>query len=106
MNIAAFKDVIARLDKLHPEDYIAIEKCWKEEIEILSEDIAGTIDFIKNECTADEFSWISEIFEEIATKTQSREFIDSLYMTAKKYPEETEKYNILSFIESAECCIK
>lgn len=106
MNIAAFKDVIARLDKLHPEDYIAIEKCWKEEISILSEDIAGTIDFVKNECTADEFVWISEIFDEIAIETQSREFIDCLYMTAKKYPAETEKYNVLSFIESAQACIE
>lgn len=37
-----------------------IEKCWKKETEILSSDIEGTIDFLKNECTEDEYSWISE----------------------------------------------
>ena len=36
---------------------------------------------------------------------QSHAFIDALKRLAVKYPEETEKCSILSFIDSAECTI-
>ena len=55
-------------------DY-GIEKCWKQEIEILTEDIPSSILFLQNECTADEYSWISEVIEDIAEKTNSYEFV-------------------------------
>lgn len=53
-----------------------IEQCWKEETEILSRNINDTIYFLENECTADEFSWLSEIFDDVAEKTRSRKFVD------------------------------
>ena len=73
--------------------------------DVFSADIDKTIAFL-NGCTADEFSWLSEIFDSIAEKTHSKEFVLALYKTADKYPEETKKYNILDFIKSAECIIK
>ena len=56
---------------------------------------------MKTECTADEFSWLSEIFREIVEICPSQEFVDELYKLAEKYPEETEKYNVISFINEA-----
>ena len=50
-------------------DY-GIERCWKEEIELLSHNINDTIAFFGNDCTAKEFSWLSEVFEQVAKKTQ------------------------------------
>lgn len=81
-------------------DY-GIELCRKEEIEILSRNIEETIEFLDVECTADEFSWISEVFLEVAEETQSRPFIECLYRVAKKYPEGCKKYNVYSFIDEA-----
>ncbi len=79
-----------------------LQKAWNLLIDAVCKDIDESIEYIKNECTADEFSYLSEVMEEIAEKTQSQEFIDALYETAKKYPEETERYNILPFIQDAE----
>ena len=64
--------------------------------------IQETIDFLDHDCTADQFSWMSEVFDEISEKLQSWEFIDALRRTAAKYPEETRKYNVPRFIETAE----
>ncbi|MBR7069513.1 MAG: hypothetical protein IKI30_03580 [Oxalobacter sp.] len=82
-------------------DY-GINKCCERLINLVSDNLEESIDYIKNDCTADEFSYLSEVMEEIAEKTQSQEFIDVLYETAKKYPEECKDYNILSFIKDAE----
>lgn len=79
-----------------------VEQCWEQEINILSEDIQQTIAFLDNECTADEFSWLSEIFERVAEKTQSRDFIECLYRVAQKFPEECKTYNVFEFIRDAE----
>lgn len=71
-------------------------------IELLSKDINATVSFLDEECTESQFVWMSEIFDEIVERTKSREFIDALRRTAKKYPQATAKYNIEYFIESAE----
>ena len=97
-----FRTILERRMALHLEDDIQTEQCWKEEIEILSQNIEETILFLEKDCTADEFSWMSEIFEEIVEKTQSREFINCLYRVAEKFPEEAEKYHIVKNIKFAE----
>ncbi|WP_216361344.1 hypothetical protein [Gardnerella vaginalis] len=48
---------------MHDEYDYGVEMCNKEEIQILSEDIQSTIEYLKNDCTADEFVWISEIID-------------------------------------------
>lgn len=79
-----------------------VEQCWEQETKILSEDIQQTLSFLDNECTAEEFSWLSEIFDRVAEKTQSRDFIECLYRVARKFPEECNTYNVLEFIKGAE----
>ena len=37
---------------------------------ILSEDIPSTIEFLKTECAADEFSWISEVIDDVVDKAR------------------------------------
>lgn len=81
-----------------------VEQCWKEEIEILSRNIEDAISFLETECTADEFSWLSEVFDDVAEKTQSRAFVDCLYRVAKKFPEECKTYyidRVLGYAEGA-----
>ena len=100
------KYILSRRENTHPEDSYRIEKLWEEEIETLSLNVEETIDFIKSRCTADEFVWLSEVFEEVAEKTQSYNFINCLYDAAKKYPAETKEFNIISFIDSAKAMIQ
>ena len=86
-------------------DY-GIEKCWEKEIAILSADMDETINFLNNECTAEESVWMSEVFDDIADKTQSMDFIYALYAIASKFPVECREYNVLAFIRDAEKCVK
>lgn len=82
-------------------DY-GVEQNHKKLISLIMEDIDKSIEFLDNDCTAEQFSWLSEVFDEIAEITRSRTFIEAIKRLAVKYPEETETYNIMSFIESAE----
>ena len=79
-----------------------IEECRKQEISILSEDIPGTIAFLKTECTASEYSWISEVIDDLAAYTQSRELIETYKSLMAKFPEECRTYNISEIIQFAE----
>lgn len=71
----------------------------------LSSKIDSAISYIKDSCTASEFSWLSEIFDDVAEKTHSLDFINALEGIAKKYPEETAEYNLLESIASAKALI-
>ena len=73
----------------------------KEMLEIMTTNIDETINYLKTNCTADEFVWLSEIFREIVEICPSQEFVDELYKLAEKYPEETKEYNVMSFIDEA-----
>ena len=79
MNIEKFREAIKERKRISEECYdewdYGIEKCWKQEIEILTEDIPSSILFLQNECTADEYSWISEVIEKKKKKTNSYEFV-------------------------------
>ncbi len=96
------RELLKERKSIHSEDYDRIEKCCVQEIELLSENLKDTIDFISNRCTGDEFVWLSEVFEEVQEKTQSDALRECLYATAEKYPKETKEYSILEFISDPE----
>ena len=100
------REILERRSKLHPNDDFRTEKAWEEETELLSRNMDETILFLENECTADEFSWISEVFDDVVSRTQSKEFIQALYRVAKKFPEECEAYHVLDSIRFAESYLK
>ena len=102
MDVQKFREVLKELNETEIEYDYGIEMCWKEEVEILSEDIPSTIEYLKNDCTADEFVWISEIIDDIAEKTKSRELVECYKNLMNKYSEETKEYYIGFCIECAE----
>ena len=82
-------------------DYWEKSPAINAEIELFSRNLQETIDFLDNDCTADQLSWMSEVFEDISAKLQSWDFIDALGRCADKYPEECKIYNIKECIEYA-----
>ena len=54
MDVQKFREVLKRRDETHSEYTYGLEMCWKEEVEILAEDMPSTIEYLKNECTTDE----------------------------------------------------
>ncbi len=55
-------------------DY-GIEQCWKQCTEIFSANIPESVDYFLNQCTDEELYWLSEDFENIAERTQSRDLL-------------------------------
>ena len=106
MDINSFRRVIKQREETDDEWDYGIEQCWKQEIEILSEDISSTIEFLKNECTSDEFSWISEVIDDIVDKNPSRELVECYKSLMIKFPEECEKYYIAGVVEICENILK
>lgn len=73
----------------------------KDTIQLFSQHVQEAIDFLNNECTADEFIWISELIDDIAAESKNVRLIQTYASLADKYPKETKDYNIQSFINSA-----
>ena len=72
------KKVIKEISELDINNDFEHEKLCKKELEIVTKDINVTINYLKTECTATEFSWLSEIFREIVEICPSQEFGISL----------------------------
>lgn len=82
-------------------DY-GVQQSWKAALSIIAESFEGIVDFIENDCTADEFSWLSEIYDEIVDIFPTKRIIEALRKTAKKYPEEVKRYNLNYCIDEAD----
>jgi hypothetical protein len=96
------RTVLKKRSETDDEWTYGVEQCWQKEIEILSRNMDETISFLENDCTADEFSWLSEVFDDVAEKTQSRLFVDALHRVARKFPEECKKYYIDRVLQYAD----
>lgn len=106
MDIIKFREVIKQREETDDEWTWGVEQCWKQEIELLAEDIQSTIDFLKNQCTADEYSWISEVLDDVVDLVPNKEFVQCYKELMSKFPEECVKYNIIGSIESAEAILR
>lgn len=78
-------------------DFYGINECWNEIIELLSDNINETIAYLNN-CSEKEVYYISEVFEDIAERTNSKEYIKCLRAIDSKYP----RLNLKQDIDVAE----
>ncbi len=85
-----FRKAIAKRAATDDEWDYGVQQSWKEVLSIISESLDGIVSFIENDCTADEFSWLSEIYDEIIDIFPSKRIIVALRKTASKYPDEAE----------------
>lgn len=106
MDIIKFRDIIRQREEIDDEWDYGVEQCWKQEIAILTEDIPTTIEYLKNECTAHEYSWISEVLDDIVGMIPSTELVQCYKDLMAKFPEECSKYNIAGSIKNAEAILK
>ncbi len=105
MDVQRFKEVIQKRINTVDEYYVGVEECWKEEIEILSEDVPSTVAYLKNDCTADEFAHISDIIDDLAAETQSREIVECYKNLGKKYPDMAKTFNFAGCVKYAEAAL-
>ena len=106
MNVGEFRKVIQERIQCHDEWTDGIDQCWQKEIALLTEDVPSTIEFLKYDCTADEYSWISEVLEDVVETVPSKELVRVYKELMDKFPEECSLYNIAFCIEQAETILK
>lgn len=73
----------------------------KSMVSLLAQDVPQTVAFIMDNCSKEQFVWMSEILDELIMQTKSTEIINALRLTAQKYPDAAMEYNISYFIDSA-----
>jgi hypothetical protein len=106
MRIEEFRKIIHEREQCHDEWTYGVEQCWKKEIALLTEDIHSTIEFLKNDCTANEYFWISEVLDDVVDIIPSKELVQCYKELMTKFPEEYSKYNIAGSIENAKAILR
>ncbi|SHL49181.1 hypothetical protein [Fibrobacter sp. UWEL] len=74
---------------------------WDKFSNYLVTDIQSAIKVLETECTPEDISWICEVFDDVARKSQSKEFIAAIHRIHDKMPDDVQK-NIEIDIEYAE----
>ena len=74
-------------------DYWETSPAIKAEIELFSRNLQETVQFLDNDCTAEQLIWLSEVFEEISANLQSWEFIDALNRASQRFPKHKERFS-------------
>ena len=95
MNAINLREELNHRLSLHINDDYGLKESWKRITAILSEDVIETIDFINNDCTDEEFFWLSEVFSDVSEVVQSKQFVETLRSRLARVNRET--YNQNSF---------
>lgn len=78
MNTSELRNELSCRLAIDANDDYGRNKSWEKLAEILSKNVLEAMEFFQHEFTDEEFYWLSEIFEEVAEKTQSKELIQTL----------------------------
>ncbi|NEO79699.1 hypothetical protein [Moorena sp. SIO4G3] len=83
--IAEVKRLLKEIIQLHVNDP-RVTDYWEKLTEVIGSDLI-TAKAILNACDQEELFWVSEVFEDISAKLQSRSFVLFLMELDEKYPE-------------------
>ena len=100
MNMDIRRSIKQRADTVD-EDDIMVERSWKDMVAACVSDVPDTIKFIDTQCSADELSWLSEVFDELVEQTQYPELILSLRNAIIRNPEEDKHYYLMNNLDEA-----
>lgn len=101
MDSTAIRSIIDRRRDTNIEWSDGIERCWKELTEALTQDFEVTKRFLMKECDKEEFLLVSEVFDDVILKTQSREYVDLLRESMKRFPDTAREYYLERDLEVA-----
>lgn len=96
-NIAKLKEALHLRMHGNPDEYYE-ETVWKSEVDAICEDMPTAIEFIQTKCTDEEFYWLSEVFEDIADRTRSVEFVKCIQRRVQRVKNPEWKQSILGEI--------
>lgn len=77
----------------------------KKLYKIIDCEIDDLIQFMDQDCSEEEFLFLSEISPELAELSKSKHFVAGLYRLAEKYPQITKEYKLILNIEESEATL-
>ncbi|MBE5779296.1 MAG: hypothetical protein E7331_08185 [Clostridiales bacterium] len=96
-SITKLKDALHLRMYGNPDEYFE-ETVWNLEVDAICEDLTAAIDFVLSECTDEELYWLSEVFEDIADRTRSADFIKCLQKRVQRVENAEWRQSILDEI--------
>lgn len=78
MGTEGIRAIIKEREAANDEWQHGVEKCWEELSDALTSDYAAAWQFLLVDANADEVAWVSEVFQEVIEKTQSKRYVDLL----------------------------
>lgn len=100
MNVKKLKELIIIRTKIDAQNDILTEENHNYQLELLCDNLQETMKFL-NECSSEEFYWLSELFESLSEYYKSQELIDCMKANAIRT-----KNNVLDDIKYAEEVLK
>lgn len=94
MDASTIRAIIAKREQTNDEWQFGVEQCWAELVDALTEDLDWTKAFLTEECSADELSWIGEVFDELVEKTYDESLVAAIRRAIAKYPEENALHHL------------
>lgn len=99
MNTQTIRDIINKRIATDDESQNEVDQCWEELSTALACDYEAARKFLLEDCTADEASWVSEVYEEIIEKTQDERYLELLRKSVARFPEENKEYRMSEILE-------
>ena len=78
MNEIDLRFELAHRLEIDINDGLGLKESWKKLTEILSDNVSETVYFFNNNCSNEEFFWLSEVFSDVSVIIQSKEFVMTL----------------------------
>lgn len=94
--------LLAARAQIDSEEYWTLEQCQERETDLICTHIDEAIAFLREDCTAEEFIWLSEIFDDVTWRSRSRAFVQAIRALLCKYPEESQTYHLEDAVSQAE----
>lgn len=101
MNTQTIRSIINKRIATDDESQNEVDQCWEELSTALACDYEAARKFLLEDCTADEASWVSEVYEEIIDKTQNDRYLELLRKSVVRFPKENQKYFMSENLELA-----
>lgn len=99
LSLAKIRGIIAERAGTDDECCEDVDRCWAELGAALTEDYETTEKFLLEDCTADEFAWVSEVYEEIFENARETRYANLLRRAVKRFPEEEETLRIQKILD-------
>lgn len=99
MDTERIRSIIKEREATNDEWQQGVEKCWEELSDALALDYAAARQFLLVDASADEVAWVSEVFQEVIEKTQSKRYVELLREAVSRFPAEGEMRRVKKHLE-------